>query len=117
MGFLEYNKINYIPQKTFAPLNKSKYRFDFFIPEINLAIEYQGEQHFKDNGFFRDELNVIQKRDSVKREYCKNNNIELLEISYKDYKNIAQILSSKFNDYGITIREESLEKDSNEDIV
>lgn len=117
MKFLEDNKINYIPQKTFAPLNKSKYRFDFFIPEINLAIEYQGEQHFRDNGFFRDELNVIQKRDLIKREYCKNNNIELLEISYKDYKNIAQILSSKFNDYGLTSREKSLEKDSNEDIV
>ena len=51
------------------------------------------------------------------KEYCKNNNIELLEISYKDYKNIAQILSSKFNDYGLTSREKSLEKDSNEDIV
>lgn len=100
MNFLEEQKIHYIPQKTFSPLNKSKYRFDFYIPKYNLAIEYQGEQHFRDNSFFKDGLDVVQKRDEVKRNYCKENKIDLLEISYKDYKKIAQILTSKFNDYG-----------------
>lgn len=98
-AFLEEHNIHYIPQKTFAPLNKSKYRFDFFIPQYNLAIEYQGEQHYRDNKFFKDSLSSIQKRDEIKRQYCKEHNIELLEISYKDYKNIPHILSSKFNDY------------------
>ena len=85
MNFLEEQKIHYIPQKTFSPLNKSKYRFDFYIPKYNLAIEYQGEQHFRDNSFFKDGLDVVQKRDEVKRNYCKENKIDLLEISYKDY--------------------------------
>lgn len=96
MSFLEEQKIYYIPQKTFSPLNKSKYRFDFYIPKYNLAIEYQGEQHFRDNSF----SNAVQKRDEIKRNYCKENKIDLLEISYKNYKKITQILTSKFNDYG-----------------
>lgn len=98
MNFLEENNIEYIPQKTFAPLNKSKYRFDFFIPSKNLAIEYQGEQHYRDNGFFRDNLDTVQHRDAIKKQYCKENGIELLEIKYTELKNIKQILTSKFND-------------------
>lgn len=99
MRYLENNHINYIPQKTFAPLNKSKYRFDFFIPDYNLAIEYQGEQHFYDTHWFNEDLNSTQKRDIVKRDYCKENNIELLEIPYWKYDKINQILTERFNDY------------------
>lgn len=99
LSFLEQNQITYIPQKTFSPLNKSKYRFDFYIPEYNLAIEYQGEQHYRDNGFFKDDLKTIQKRDSIKKQYCLDNGIELLEIKYTELKHIQKILTSKFNDY------------------
>ena len=80
-------------------MNKSKYRFDFYLPDYNLAIEYQGEQHYRDNGFFKDKLEVIQRRDEIKRKYCQENNIKLLEISYKDFKNINQIITSRLNDY------------------
>lgn len=97
--FLDVHQIHYIPQKTFAPLNKSKYRFDFYLPDFNLAIEYQGEQHYKETSFFRDDLMAIQKRDNIKRNYCKVNGIELLEIKYTDLKKIDTILSSKLNDY------------------
>jgi hypothetical protein len=98
-NFLDKENINYIPQKTFSPLNKSKYRFDFYLPDFNLAIEYQGEQHFRDNAFFKEDLSTTQKRDEIKRKYCKENNIELLEIKYTKLKEIDTILSSKFNDY------------------
>lgn len=117
--FLEEHKISYIPQKTFAPLNKSKYRFDFYLPDYNLAIEYQGEQHYRDNGYFKDRLDIIQKRDSVKREYCKKEGIGLLEISYKDFKKIAQIITSRLNDYPLWSKDKRPEKDRaiSEDIV
>lgn len=97
-NYLDNRNIEYIPQKTFAPLNKSKYRFDFYLPKYNIAIEYQGEQHFRDNGFFKDSLTTIQKRDEIKRNYCKENNIELLEIKYTELQNIDAILDSRFND-------------------
>lgn len=99
MLYLEKNNINYIPQKTFTPLNKSKYRFDFYLPDFNIAIEYQGEQHFRQNSCFKDNLETIQKRDKVKRQYCKDNNIMLKEIKYTELKNINHILDSMFNDY------------------
>ena len=63
-----------------------------------MAIEYQGEQHYRDNGFFRDRYDVIHKRDLVKKQYCIDNNIELFEIKYTELKKIDAILSSKFND-------------------
>ena len=97
--FLEENNIVFIPQKTFSPLGDSKYRFDFFIPSLNLAIEYQGEQHYRDNNFFKERLEVIQKRDTIKRKYCQDNGIELLEIKYTELKHIQEILNSRFNDY------------------
>lgn len=99
MFYLEKNNINYIPQKTFSPLNKSKYRFDFYLPDFNIAIEYQGEQHYRENSCFKDKLETIQKRDEIKRQYCKENKIYLKEIKYTELKNINHILDSMFNDY------------------
>lgn len=99
MMYLEEHKINYIPQKTFSPLNKKTYRFDFYIPEFNLAIEYQGEQHYKEKTCFKDKLEVIQKRDKIKKQYCKDNGIFLEEIPYTELKDINYILDSMFNDY------------------
>lgn len=97
-NFLDKNNIDYIPQKTFSPLNKSKYRFDFFLPLYNMAIEYNGEQHYRDNGFFKDGLETIQKRDNIKKKFCEENGIELLIIKYTDLKKIPAILSARFND-------------------
>lgn len=95
--WLKNNGINYICQYGLNPPFK-RYKFDFFLPDYNLAIEYQGEQHYKDKSKIWEGLEKVQKRDAIKKEYCLNNNIELLEISYLDIKKIPIILSSKFND-------------------
>jgi len=74
--------------------NKLPLPFDFFLPKYNLLIEYQGRQHFENNiSFFhkKDSLEERQKLDQIKRNYCANNKIDLLEISYKD--NIKEKLS------------------------
>ena len=57
---------------------------DIFVPSQNLAIEYQGEQHFFPLKHFGGKrgLSSIQKRDKEKREACKDNGISLLEIDY-----------------------------------
>lgn len=39
----------------------------------------------------------IVRRDNIKRSYCLNNNIELLEISYKEYFDIEKILGKKLS--------------------
>ena len=82
--------INFETQKTFPNLlsNKNwKMRFDFYLPELNICLEYQGIQHYDStNKFYSKEG---QERDNIKRDYCKNNNIKLIEISYLDYDKIT----------------------------
>jgi very-short-patch-repair endonuclease len=60
--------------------------FDFYLPEYNLIIEFDGDQHYrntekfgKNGGFER-----IQKHDKMKNEYCEKNNIHLLRLTYDD---------------------------------
>jgi hypothetical protein len=79
--FLEDNNIKYISQHTFDWLKyENNLKLDFYLPDYNIAIECQGEQHFKpvdffggDNGF---ELTV--KRDITKLKLCKEHNINIL---------------------------------------
>jgi len=66
--------------------------FDFYLPDYNICIEYDGEQHFGpvsvyggDEKFKRQQLN-----DKIKDEYCKKSGIKLLRISYK-YKKFEDI--------------------------
>lgn len=70
--------------------------FDFYIPEYNLIIEYDGEQHFKSLKFFGGERRYIKQKeyDTVKNKYCKNKDINIIRISYKD--NIIRILKNIF---------------------
>lgn len=67
--------------------------FDFAIfdeNKIKILIEYQGEQHIKEIPFFDkyEELEKRQKRDKLKREYCKEKGIKLIEIFYEDFNKI-----------------------------
>ena len=75
-------------------------RFDFFCEEYNLAIEYNGIQHYKPVKFFGGEEEFIKTkdRDERKKKYCKNHNIKLITIAYSDFDKIDEILSSTFND-------------------
>jgi len=75
----------------------NKLRFDFFIPSLNICIEYNGLQHYKAVPFFGGEkyFSKILKRDNIKKEFCKNNNIKLVIIKYDtDVKEIKDIISS-----------------------
>jgi hypothetical protein len=95
--FLEENSIDFTVQKIFEGcVHKSHLKFDFYIPEHNLAIEYDGIQHFKPIEFFggEDALKQLQKRDVIKDNYCSKNNIDLLRIKYDD-KFPEKILQTK----------------------
>ena len=83
--------------------------FDFkvFYPKIKkyFLIEFQGSQHYKVTNFpeeNKDDINIkeerlkrTQKHDKIKKEYCENNNIELLIIPYWDFAQIKKILNEK----------------------
>jgi hypothetical protein len=93
------NNISYFSQKSFDNLTGIKgglLSYDFYLPNYNLLIEYQGEFH--DGNTRRQSKNDIirqQEHDKRKKQYAIDNNINLLEIWYWDYDNIEEILESE----------------------
>ena len=96
--FLDNNDIKYETQKHFKELKLLS--FDFYIPNKNIIIEYQGEQHFHSIKFFGGDKKYFKQvdNDNIKREFCKNNNYILIEIEYFNYNNIENILNKWLND-------------------
>lgn len=86
---LDKNKIEYIKQKKFDWLRHDKpLSLDFYLPKYGIAIECQGEQHYKPVDIFGgfEEFKVIIERDKSKLNSCENNGVKLLY--YTKYKNI-----------------------------
>lgn len=80
-------------------VSKRSLKFDFYIPKLNIAIEYDGQQHFEPIDFsgkgYENALEIYNDtvmRDRIKDEFCANNNIRLLRIPYTEYDNIHDIL-------------------------
>jgi len=70
-------------------------RFDFYLPDYNTLIEFQGIHHYKPINKYRKAKIVHEKtikHDEIKRSFCNENNIRLLEINYKDKEKISDIL-------------------------
>jgi len=64
--------------------DKRELPFDFYLPDNNTCIEYDGKQHFeKTYHWSHDKLSYTQKHDKIKNDFCKKNDIKLLRISYK----------------------------------
>lgn len=93
--WLTINKLNFIQQKRFKDCrDKLPLPFDFYLPDHNICIEYDGEQHFKPVKRFGGLPNFLKviKRDLIKTEFCDANDIELLRINYNE--NIDNYLNS-----------------------
>ncbi len=86
---LQNNNVKFESQKRFDWLKyKDSLSLDFYLPQYNIAIECQGEQHFEYVPFFHNsinELKLTQKRDAVKKRLCEKNNIKLLYFSKLKY--------------------------------
>ena len=100
LKFLNDNNISYIREYMFNDCSYiRKLRFDIFVPQYNLCIEYDGEQHYKIVDYFGglDGFIKTKIRDTIKNEYCKNNNINLVRIPYNKINKIDIILSPYLN--------------------
>jgi len=105
MNYLDKNNIQNIPGFRFLDCrNKFPLPFDFYLPKHNICIEFDGEHHFKEIDFSngkltkeelsnRLKLNIIN--DNIKNEYCKNNRIKLIRISYYESDQIIEILEKE----------------------
>lgn len=95
----------FIHQKSFKdcinPKTKWKLRFDFYLPDYNMCIEFDGIQHFEIINRSKDpEKNIknlldCQYRDFIKNQYCLDHNIRLIRISYTDIDRIEEILDKE----------------------
>lgn len=72
-------------------------RFDFYLPDYNVCIEFDGRQHYQPKGSFAEleSFEDIQYRDKIKSEYCVDHNITLIRIPFSQVDNldIEDILS------------------------
>lgn len=98
--WLEGHNIEYIYQMSFDNCRDIKpLPFDFYLPKLNICIEYDGIQHFepidfsgKGEEWAKQHLKYVQKHDNIKTEYCQRNDIKLLRIPY--LKNIEEELNN-----------------------
>lgn len=73
--------------------------YDFYLPEYNMLIEYQGQFHDNTAPQQTDEQFEVQKEhDRLKKEYALSHDYNFLEIWYWNYKNIEQIITEYIND-------------------
>lgn len=90
-------------EKTFpgCRIGSRPLRFDFYLPDENLCIEYDGQGHFQIVNYSgagtEEHLTRVlwdtQERDLAKDRFCADNGIRILRISYDEFDQIPEILS------------------------
>lgn len=84
---LTNKKIQFEKQKKFSNCKyKQLLPFDFYLPTHNMCIEFNGEQHYKSFDYMggKEDFKLRKIRDKIKKDFCKNNNIQLLIIKYNE---------------------------------
>lgn len=100
MRWLENNKVKYITQKSFVDCKSPRNRllkFDFYIPDKNLLIEFDGAQHFNigyigQHKTTQDDLDRLRLHDKIKTDYSVSKNIKLIRIPHTEINHIDKIL-------------------------
>ena len=80
--FLTANEIKFVREYKFP---NSLYRYDFYLPDQNILIEFHGEQHYRAVEYFggKEAFETTQLNDASKIELAKQQNIPLLTFSYR----------------------------------
>lgn len=92
--YLENHKIAFDQEKWFPDCRDiNPLPFDFYLPNSNKIIEFDGRQHYESSSlFYHTPLQEQISHDEIKNKYCKDNNIDLLRIPYWEINNIDNIL-------------------------
>lgn len=84
---LDKYHIAYEYPKKFEDLRaKRLLHYDFYLPEYNVLIEYQGRQHYESVDYFGGDkkFREQQNHDQMKRKYAKDNGYNLIEVPYTE---------------------------------
>ncbi len=107
--FLDKKKIEYAQQKTFVdcinPETRRKLKYDYYIPELKLLVEYDGELHYEAREHFggAKTLELVRFRDKIKNDYASLNDINLLRVPFFDKNKMEEILEKQIQ----SIRDEN----------
>lgn len=93
------NEFKFFTQKTFQDLlskNNFPLRYDFYLPEYNILIEYHGPQHFDPNDKLYKEDSIL--RDKTKFNYAKSHGISILYFTneikiYKKFGYFTEVIT------------------------
>lgn len=106
-GILTNNNIDFIPQKQFDDCYTKtkkgvchKLRFDFYLPDFNTVIEYDGIQHYEPVEAFGGEkvFKLTKYRDEIKNKYCVDNGIKIIRVSYKiPFDEVTEYILNQLN--------------------
>ena len=94
--FLDKHNIHYYREKKFNGCYDIRMlKYDFWLPDYGMCIEFDGVQHFQDAQSWdkSSTLDDRQRRDAIKNKYCEENDIILLRIPYWEKGNIESILT------------------------
>lgn len=98
VDFLHEYEINFIKEKEFnglIGLGGDPLRYDFYLPNFNLLIEFHGRQHKEFTPFFHRTKRDFKRQkthDKMKMKYAYDNDIDILIIWYYSYEDIEYIL-------------------------
>jgi hypothetical protein len=90
--------INFLREHTITKMvskNGNNLFFDFYLPNYNLAIEYDGYHHFIESN-----VDVIN-NDRIKNEFSEKYNINLIRISKKTENQIRKLICKKLKELPI----------------
>lgn len=87
---LQDNNINFYQEYIFDDLPNRRY--DFYLPNLNRIIEFDGKQHFEYVSTLhksQKDFEMAKKRDEEKNNYAINHNIDIVRIPYTERDNIT----------------------------
>lgn len=94
--YLEENQIIFVQEKWFPDCRDTNpLPFDFYLPELNTIIEFDGRQHFGETDWFSYSYEETKKHDFIKTRYCEDKGIRLIRIPYFYIQDTSKILEEK----------------------
>lgn len=99
MDFLISKDIHFIKGKEFDWSQRKRY--DFYLPDFNLLIEYHGKQHYEEVPTFKVPLKEQQEIDALKLDLAISHGFNYLTISYKNFDNVEEILAQRLSLAGV----------------
>lgn len=82
---LKKSKVKFVTECSFKGFGYENYsyRFDFYLPDYNVIIEYDGKHHLKEK---------IKLNDNIKNKFCKDNGIKIYRFNIKHYVDLEKYI-------------------------